>query len=50
MPLLSYRLANARGRLTPAERELLQAWVNEPVVASPIKDAAFRGGRAAVQR
>lgn len=48
MPLMSYRLANDRGRLTDAERQLLTAWAATPVVTSPIKDAAIRGGKAAV--
>lgn len=48
MPLLSYRLANEKGRLTDAEVQLLKDWATAPVDASPLKDVAIRGGRAAV--
>jgi hypothetical protein len=48
MPLLSYRLANDRGRLSDAEVQLLADWAAAPVVAPPIKEAAIRGGNAAV--
>jgi hypothetical protein len=48
MPLVSYWWANDNARLTDAEVRLLQAWANDPVAASPLKEAAMRGGHAAV--
>jgi hypothetical protein len=50
MPLLSYRYANAKGRLTDDEVRLLEEWAEAPVPAAPLKDAAMRGGQAAVVR
>jgi hypothetical protein len=48
MPPVSYRHANPRGRLTAVEVRLLAEWASAPAFVPPIKEAAIRGGSAAV--
>lgn len=48
MPLKSYWFANEHARLSDEEVRLIQAWAAEPVPSVPLKEAAMRGGHAAV--